>query len=95
MALQYGWYLENADSEIAERYLQAVDQMIHRLALNPTLGMRRHFQSPELAGIRSFPAVRPFDKHLVFYQAGDELSIERVMHGSRDLPRRLIELPGE
>jgi toxin ParE1/3/4 len=95
MALQYGWYLENADAEIAERYLHAVDQTFHRLAINPALGLRRHFQSPELAGIRSFPAVRPFDKHLVVYQAGDQLSIERVMHGARDLPQRLLELPGE
>ena len=91
MALQYGWYLENADMEVAERYLHAIDQTIQRLASYPDLGLRRHFQSPELAGIRSFQAVRPFDKHLIFYQAGDQLSIERVMHGARDLPLQLLE----
>lgn len=93
MTLQYGWYLENADVEVAERYLRAIDQTIQRLASHPDLGLRRHFQSPELAGIRSFQAARPFDKHLLFYQAGEQLSIERIMHGARDLPRRLLEEP--
>lgn len=93
MALQYGWYQENADAEVAERFLRAIDQTIHRLASYPDLGLRRHFQSPELAGIRSFQAARPFGKHLIFYQTGNQLSIERVMHGARDLPRRLLEDP--
>jgi plasmid stabilization system protein ParE len=31
---------------------------------------------------------------LIFYRNnGDALSIERVMHGARDLPRRLLEPP--
>jgi plasmid stabilization system protein ParE len=80
---------------VAERYLRAVDQTIHSLASYPDLGLRRHFQSLELADMRSFQASRPFDKHLIFYQAGDRLSIERVMHGARDLPRRLLEDPSE
>ena len=91
MTLQHRWYLENAGVEVAERYLMAVDQTIQRLAAHPELGLRRHFQSMELAGIRSLQAARPFDKHLVFYQIGEQLSIERIMHGSRDLPRRLLE----
>lgn len=93
ITLQYNWYLENADVEVAERYLKAVDQAIQDLAAHPDVGLRRHFQSPELEGIRSFQAARPFNKHLIFYQAGETLSIERVMHGARDLPARLLENP--
>ncbi len=93
MALQFRWYLENADGEVAECYLRAIDQTIQRLASYPDIGLRRHFQSTELAGIRSFQAARPFNKHLIFYQAKDQLSIERVMHGARDLPRRFLEEP--
>ncbi len=81
--------------EVAERYLSAIDQTIQRLSNYPDLGLRRHFQSPELADIRSFQVVRPFDKHLIFYQSGNQLSIERVMHGARDLPRRLLKEPEE
>ena len=94
MTLQYGWYLQNAGLEVAERYLQAVDGTIHELAEHPEIGILRHFKSPELAGIRSMTVARPFDKHLLFYQADAELSIERIMHGARDLPRRLLEEPG-
>ena len=89
LTLQYRWYLENADEEIAERYLKAVDYAIR----HPDLGLRRHFQSPELTGIRSFAAERPFHKPLIFHQTGDILSIERIMHGARDLPERLVENP--
>ena len=30
IALQYGWYLENSDVEVAERYLHAIDQTLER-----------------------------------------------------------------
>ena len=93
MTLQYRWYLEQANLDVAERYLLAVHETIQTVAERPDLGIRRHFQSPELAGIRSIQVMRPFDKHLLFYQTGDHLSIERVMHGARDLPLRLLEEP--
>ncbi len=93
MTLQYRWYFEQAGLDVAERYLLAVHETIQRIAERPDLGIRRRFQSPELAGIRSIQAKQPFSKHLLFYQAGSHLSIERVMHGARDLPRRLLEDP--
>lgn len=91
MTLQYRWYLENADADVAERYLEAVHQTIHRIAEWPGLGRRRHFRAPELAHIRSIQVEKPFDCHLIFYLENDALHIERVMHGARDLPRRLLE----
>ena len=95
MTLQYQWYLDNADLEVAERYLAAVDQTIRSLSRQPALGIRRHFASPELAHIRSIQVRKPFDQHLLFYWDQDTLRIERVMHGARDLPRRLLEEPDE
>jgi toxin ParE1/3/4 len=94
MALQYQWYLEHAGADIAERYLLSVDVSIRELSVQPDLGIRRHFQSAELQDIRSTQAHGSFDKHLIFYRATDTLSIERIMHGARDLPRRLLEEPG-
>jgi toxin ParE1/3/4 len=93
MTLQYGWYLENAGMDVAERDLAAVDAIIHSLASQPRLGIRRHFAAPELSRIRSIQVRRPFDQHLLFYWDDDTLRIERVMHGARDLPRRLLEEP--
>jgi hypothetical protein len=45
-------------------------------------------------GIRSFRVSHPFDRHLIFYRFdGSTLYAERVVHGMRDLPRRLVEPP--
>jgi len=90
---QYQWYLENADEDVAERYLSAVHETILRIAARPDLGQRRRFAAPELEGIRSIQVWSPFDRHLVFYGAGDTLRVERVMHGARDLDRRLLGEP--
>ena len=93
LTLQYRWYLDQAPRDIAEDFLIAVDKAIGSLSAHPEIGQRRHFKSAELSGIRSFPAQRPFHKHLIFYQIGETLSIERVMHGARDLAARLIQEP--
>lgn len=92
---QYRWYLDNAGVEMAERFLAAFDETVARLAEQPELGKQRRFRARELAGIRSFPASGRFGVHLVFYRnERTALTIERVMHGARDLPRRLLEPPG-
>jgi plasmid stabilization system protein ParE len=95
MTLQYRWYLENADEEVAERYLIAVHETILTVAGKPDLGRPRHFTAPELAHIRSIQVRQPFDRHLLFYWDGSTLLIERIIHGSRDLPKRLLEEPGQ
>lgn len=89
---QYRWYLENAGAAVAERFLETFDGTVARLAKNPKLGRPRRFRALELAGIRSLSVGGSFGVHLIFYCAQrDVLSIERVMHGARDLPRRLLD----
>jgi plasmid stabilization system protein ParE len=91
---QYRWYLDNANAEVAERFLKAFEVTADKLARQPGMGRARKFRAPELAGSRSFPVGGRFGVHLIFYrESGDALSIERVMHGARDLPRRLLEPP--
>ncbi len=94
LAIQYQWYVKHAGADVAERYLAAFDEAIHELAVRPDIGVRRRFESDELQGMRSSPVAGAFHKHLIFYREADSLSIERVMHGARDLPRRLLEEPG-
>ena len=85
--LQYRWYLE--------RYLDAMLVTLRLLATQPDLGRRRKFRHPDLQGIRSFRLAAPFEAHLLFYRHNSaELFAERLMHGARDLPRRLVEPPG-
>ena len=42
---QYRWYLDNAGTEIAERFLVAFDGTVARLATNPQLGHPRRFRA--------------------------------------------------
>ena len=89
---QYRWYAEQAGEEIAERFLRAVADTLPRLAELPDLGRRRKFRHPMLRDLYSFQVGRPFNKTLIFYRVTENtLQAWRLMHGARDLPRRLIE----
>jgi toxin ParE1/3/4 len=89
---QHRWYLEEAGEELAEHFLKAVESTLQSLSTQPDLGRRRKFRHPALAGVRSFRVKPPFQNLLIFYRhTATELSAERLMHGARDLPRRLVE----
>jgi plasmid stabilization system protein ParE len=95
LAHQYRWYLDHAGVEVAERYLAAFNATLSRLMTRPGLGRTRRFRAAELAGLRSLPVGGRFGVHVIFYRVvGRSLSVERVMHGARNLPRRLLEQPG-
>ena len=89
---QYSWYVEKAGEEIAERFLRAVANTLPLLAERPDSGRRRKFRNPMLRDLYSFQVERPFQKILIFYRVdGNILQAWRLMHGARDLPRRLVE----
>jgi plasmid stabilization system protein ParE len=91
---QYRWYVENASVEVAERFLVSFDGTVERFDPLSTAGPPPTICARKLARIRSMALSRPFDLNLIFYKfKKTRLSVERVMHGSRDLPRRLAELP--
>ena len=85
-------FLEHvADLDVAERFLDAVEASLERLASMPLLGSPLHFANPVLAGLRRWP-VESFEKHLIFYRPlPDGIEVIRVLHGSRDIPRILGE----
>ena len=92
--LRYRYYLGLAGEEVAERFLKAVLATLRLLVAQPEAGSRRMFRHPALRDMRSFRVERPFEAHLIFYRCpGTELFAERLMHGARDLPRRLREPP--
>jgi plasmid stabilization system protein ParE len=93
--LQAEWYAARAGEEVANRWQEAVDATLHALAASPGLGRRRRLRHRELKNIRSFRVNPPFDIHLVFYRFDDKaLYAERLIHGGRDLPRRISQPPG-
>jgi toxin ParE1/3/4 len=88
------WYQKEAGWVLAERYLHAVGATLSKLADMPGIGRQARFSSPTLRSLRLFPVERPFEKHLIFYRHDEStLYLERVVHGARDLPRRLTEPP--
>ena len=91
---QYRWYLDQGGQEVAERFLNAFDTTIEQLLKMPTIGRLRRFRAAELQGIRSVMLGRGYRSHLIFYRIiGRTVSVERVMHGARDLENRLLEAP--
>jgi len=89
---QVRWYVEKAGESVARRYLGALDATLNLLRERPAIGRRRRFRHPMLKGLRSLRVNPPFHLHLIFYRYDSAtLYAERVMHGARDLPRRLVE----
>ena len=94
LARQTDWYRENAGPEVAVRFVDAVEATLTGLARTPGLGRPRFRDWPELEGVRSFRVRRPFQRLLIFYRFDEAtLFAERLIHGARDLRRRLRESP--
>jgi toxin ParE1/3/4 len=91
---QFGWYVDAGGEALAWRFFTAVDLTLEKLSRQPDLGRVRHFKNPVLQGLRSFRVEPPFDRLLIFYRSTETaLQVWRLMHGARDLPRRLAEAP--
>jgi plasmid stabilization system protein ParE len=94
LARQVDWYRDEACPEVAERFVDAVEATLNVLMRQPGLGRARFQKWPELQGIRSFRVRKPFHRFLIFYRhEKPTLFAERLIHGGRDLPRRLLESP--
>ena len=92
MLKQVDWYREKAGPAVAEGYVNAVEATLQTLAKNPGLGRPRFSRWQELSGIRAWRVERPYHRYLIFYRVDDEkLTAERIIHGARDLPRRLLK----
>jgi plasmid stabilization system protein ParE len=91
---QYEWYFRNAGEEVAELYLNALQVSCNFIGQQPLIGPRSGLSHPRLREWRFFLVFRPFQKHVIFYEAGaQEIILRRTMHGHRNLPRRLLDLP--
>ncbi len=93
---QFAWYWDEAGESVAWRFEAAVEETLRLIARQPGLGRQRKLPQPQLRGLQSFRVTPPFDRLLIFYRvAGGEIEAWRVMHGARDLRRRLQQPPVE
>lgn len=95
IGLQADYYARQENLVLAQRFTEAVKTTVRLLAVAPWIGKETDYAHPKLAGIRLFLVRKPFDQHLIFYRVcGNTLDIVRIVHGLRDLPRRLLDPPG-
>jgi toxin ParE1/3/4 len=95
IALEAEYYFERGGLSLASRFVDAVKASIRLLAQHPGIGKETAFANSRLEGLRYFLVGKPFEKTLIFYRvSGDSVDVTRIMHGYRDLPRRLLQQPG-
>jgi len=75
---QFEWYVLNADWDVAERCLAAVESTCQLLGQHPRLGPRAGFTKHVV----------------FYELSGEDIVMRRAVHGHRDLPRRLLDPPG-
>jgi plasmid stabilization system protein ParE len=86
------YYVEEANLQIALRFIQSLERSMDVLSRVPEIGSRRKFRDRSLRDLRSFRVKPPFSRILIFYRIKPErLEFFRLMHGARDLPERLLE----
>lgn len=82
-------FLATQSPEAAERLFDPVEAAIDLLIENPLAGRSRAFLAERAQGVRSW-ALPGFESFLLFYRpAGRGIDVLRLLHGARDLPRRL------
>jgi len=85
-------YLEQFGEALADRFVDHVDQSLDLLARQPGLGHSGRYRHPRLGGLRAWAVAKPFGDWLIFYwERPRRVHLFRLMHGARDLPRRLVE----
>jgi toxin ParE1/3/4 len=86
---QFRYYLLKDEFDVANRFLEAVEESTEALCRMPHIGTPRHFKNPVLVGLRSW-AVKGFEEILIFYIVdSDTLRVVRILHGKRDLKKIL------
>jgi len=86
-------YIDQDSNAAAERFLDAFEATIRRLADMPGIGRRWESDSPRLVDLR-VTTIPGFRKYLVFYRPlPDAVEFLRVVHGARDVESVLEEGP--
>ena len=85
---QFRWYLLETDLDpvdgmgLATRFAEAVDAALEVLGGNPEIGRRRFNTYPDLAGTRSWPVRKPFQRFVIFYRIESGVILaERLLEG--------------
>jgi toxin ParE1/3/4 len=88
-----GYYLAEADTEVALRFVDAVERAVGQISRSPHSGSLRFSYELEIPDLR----VRPLERfpYLVFYGVGDDfVDVWRVLRARRDIPTAMGDQNG-
>ncbi len=90
-ALEIAAYIAADSTDLAHRFLSAVQECYGKLAENPQIGPSVGRRHPKLRKLRKWP-VQGFLKYIIFYEViADGIEIVAVLHGARRIYRVLRE----
>lgn len=80
-------YLMSRDTNVALRFVDAVETAYRKIKDSPNTGSLWGFESERLRSVRAF-LVPGFPNHVIFFRnTEDEVRVLRVLHASRDIAR--------
>lgn len=84
------YYLQEAGTDVALGFIDALEQAHQHLGRQPASGSPRYAHELNLPGLRSWSLTRY--PHLVFYiEQAEHVDMWRVLLGARDIPTWLSE----
>jgi plasmid stabilization system protein ParE len=73
LAKRVDWYRDRANTQVAEKFIDAIEVTLTRLTQTPGLGRPRFADWPELVGMRSWRVRQAFQRVLIFYRFDAEV----------------------
>jgi toxin ParE1/3/4 len=84
------YYLDEDAEQAAMGFIDALERAYVHIGEHPSTGSSRYAFELDLPGLRSWPLARY--PYLIFYVEREEhVDVWRVLHGKRDVPRRMQE----
>jgi toxin ParE1/3/4 len=85
-----GYYVQEAGTAVAQRFVTALERATDSIAKNPRSGSLRFAYELEIPDLRCWPLSR--FPYLVFYvDRAEHVDVWRVLHTRRDIPATLAD----
>lgn len=84
------YYLAEGGSELAQRFIDAIQQGFQRISQNPGIGSPRYAYELGLEGLRAWQ-LRRFPMVIFYLAREDAIDVWRILHAQRDIPSWMTE----
>ncbi len=84
------YYQGEGGSELAQRFIDTLQQGFQRISRNPGVGSSRYAYELGLEGLRVWP-LRRFPMLIFYQERADTIDVWRILHAQRDIPSWMAE----